>query len=258
MVTPYATGLTSLFRWSMRVLVSNLSVPRYHAEPRQRAALEQAAKDIERAFRAGGLDPLSDAFLARGFVTRNIEVEVKGASPQLFVIGAHYDSVRGTPAAGVAVLTELATLLSRGGVTPRQTLRLVAFSNEEPPYLGTEEMGSRVYARRCKGRGEELAGMISLDLSGLQSTRPLKVLGNFKSRGLAKRVAKVLEPIGPVKRSSLGFLPGRKASGHASFWQEGWPAVMLTDGGKGKCPADTAVDFQRLERIAQALVELVR
>ena len=218
--------------------------------------LEQAARDIERGFRDGGLQPLSDPFMVDGYVTRNIEVEVKGSSPELFVVGAHYDSVRGAPAAGVAALTELATRLSRGGVTPKHTLRLVAFSNEEPPFTRTEEMGSRVYARRCKARGETVAGMVSLDLGGV-GKKPLKVIGNFRSRGLAKQVAKAIAPAGPVRRSSLGFLPGRMSSDHWSFWKEGWPAVLVTDGCKGKSRNDT-VDYQRLERLAQALVDFVR
>lgn len=218
--------------------------------------LEQAAKDIERAFRDGGLQPLSDPFLVNGVVARNIDVEIKGSSPELFVIGAHYDSVRGAPAAGVAVLTELATRLSRGGVTPKHTLRLVAFSNEEPPFTRTEDMGSRVYARRCKARGEAVAGMVSLDLSGI-AVKPLKVIGNLRSRGLAKHVARAIAPAGPVKRSSLGFLPGRMSSDHWSFWKEGWPAVLVTDGSKGKSRPDT-VDYERLERLAQALVDFVR
>lgn len=218
--------------------------------------LEQAAKDIERGFRDGGLAPLSDPFLVDGYVTRNIEVEIKGTSPELFVVGAHYDSVRGAPAAGIAVLTELATRLSRGGVTPKHTLRLVSFSNEEPPFTRTEEMGSRVYARRCKVRGESIAGMVSLDLGGI-ATRSLEVVGNFASRTLAKQVAKAIAPAGPVRRSSLGFLPGRMSSDHWSFWKEGWPAVLVTDGAKGKSRPDK-VDYERLERLAQALVEFVR
>lgn len=237
------------------MLVSNLSSPRFAAEPGERAALEQAAKHIERAFRAGGLQPMSDPYLVGGYVARNIEVEIPGASNELFVIGTHYDSMSGQPGAGVGVLTELATRLSRGGVTPSKTLRLVAFASEEGQFTRTDEMGSRIYARRCAGRGETIAGMISLELIG-DGTRPLKVIGNLRSRRLAKQVARALGAAGPVKKSSLGFLPGRRSSAHWSFWKEGWPAVLVTDGAPAKKQPEP--DFDRMERVAQALVEFVR
>ena len=53
-----------------------------------------------------------------------------------------------------------------------QTLRFVAFVNEEPPYFQTEEMGSLVYASRCKARGDQISGMISLETIGYFSDAP--------------------------------------------------------------------------------------
>ena len=77
------------------------------------------------------------------------------------VIGAHYDSVFGCPGAndngsGVAALLALARRFA--GKPTGQTLRFVAFVNEEPPYFQTEQMGSFVYASRCKARGDQDLG----------------------------------------------------------------------------------------------------
>ena len=47
-----------------------------------------------------------------------------------------------------------------------KTVRFVAFVNEEPPYFLTEQMGSFVYAERCKTRGDQISAMISLETIG--------------------------------------------------------------------------------------------
>src|SRR5262249_40824663 len=55
---------------------------------------------------------------------------------------------------------------------PYKTLRFVAFVNEEPPYFLSGEMGSLVYARRCKERGDKISAMISLETIGYFSDAP--------------------------------------------------------------------------------------
>src|SRR6187397_1945430 len=72
---------------------------------------------------------------------------------------------------------------------PKQTLRFVAFVNEEPPYFLSGEMGSQVYARRCKARGDKISAMISLETIGYFSdaphsqTYPSPGLGLFYPKG---------------------------------------------------------------------------
>ena len=71
------------------------------------------------------------------------------------------------------------------GKETHQTLRFVAFVNEEPPYFQTSEMGSFVYAGRCKARGDRIVAMISLETIGYFSdaprsqTYPVAALGAF-------------------------------------------------------------------------------
>ena len=95
--------------------------------------------------------------------------------PPIIIIGAHYDSVFGSPGAndngtGVAAMLALARRFARA--KPKQTLRFVAFVNEEPPYFLSGEMGSQVYARRCKERGDKISAMISLETIGYFSDAP--------------------------------------------------------------------------------------
>src|SRR5438046_2062694 len=54
----------------------------------------------------------------------------------------------------------------------KYTLRFVAFVNEEPPYFLSDQMGSFIYASRCKARGDKISAMISLETIGYFSDAP--------------------------------------------------------------------------------------
>jgi Zn-dependent M28 family amino/carboxypeptidase len=174
----------------------------------------------------------------------NIELELPGRNPQApaIVVGAHYDTARRAPGAndngtGVACLLALAQLLE-----PRELecpVRLVAFANEEPPHTRKPTMGSVVYASKLAQERVLLRGMISLEsLSPLRSRwiarAPLFVVANLHSRALARSVRDGLGEVEGCAKLTItapGFLPGIKSSDHWSFWQRGWPAIMLTAGG---------------------------
>lgn len=101
----------------------------------------------------------------------NLEVEKHGTKhpEQTVVVGAHYDTAPQTPGAddnssGVAALLVLAERFA--GQPTERTLRFVAFANEEPPYFQTDLMGSRVYARRCREKGEQVVAMLCLETIG--------------------------------------------------------------------------------------------
>jgi Zn-dependent M28 family amino/carboxypeptidase len=186
----------------------------------------------------------------------NLEVERRGAKfpDEIVIVGAHYDSVPQTPgaddnASGVAVMLALAEKFA--AVRPDRTLRFVAFTNEEPWYFQTDAMGSRVYARRCKAQGDKIVAMLALETMGyfkdskksqhypfpLSLFYPsrgnfLAIVGNRESGALVQRVKSVFESakVLPVESASLpGGLQGVGWSDHWSFWQEGFPAVMITD-----------------------------
>src|SRR5205814_6151008 len=122
------------------------------------AQLNAAADFIEDSFSRTGLRSRRDSYEMQGQACHNIEAEISGNRPEIIVIGAHYDSVFGSPGAndngsGVAATLALARRFDR--TKPKHTLRFVALVNEEPPYFLSGEMGSLVYARRCKERGDK-------------------------------------------------------------------------------------------------------
>ncbi|HUG75957.1 MAG TPA: M28 family peptidase, partial [Burkholderiales bacterium] len=105
--------------------------------------LDTPARYIEQALGEGAR---SQWFESGGRKVRNLET---GAGA--IVVGAHYDTVPGSPgandnASGVAVLIELSKM--------NLPLRFVAFANEEMPYFLGPEMGSFVYAASARERGE--------------------------------------------------------------------------------------------------------
>src|SRR6266704_504266 len=137
--------------------------------------LNAAADFIEASFSRAGLRTRRDSYDMHGQACHNIEAEIPGAHREILLIGAHYDSVFGSPGAndnGTGVAATLALARRFAGRKPEHTLRFVAFVNEEPPYFLSGEMGSLVYARRCKARGDKISGMISLETIGYFSDAP--------------------------------------------------------------------------------------
>jgi Zn-dependent M28 family amino/carboxypeptidase len=250
-------------------------------------ALEAAARAIESTLGALGYAVQAQRFSAALGEVRNVEIEIAGGSAahEIVLAGAHYDSISGSPGAndngsGVAALLELARLLR--GAKPARTLRLVWFVNEEPPYYKGEDMGSRRYARRSRERGERIVAMFSVETIGWYSEQPGSQrypfpLGFFyPSRGdflafvsdLGSR-ALLHESIAAFRRharfpsegvAAPAFIPGVDWSDHASFWEQGYPAVMLTDTAPYRYPwyhssQDTPdkVDYARLARVVRGL-----
>ena len=217
--------------------------------------LGAAADFIENSFSRAGLHPRRDSYHLRGQACHNIEAEIPGVSEKIVLVGAHYDSVFGSPGAndngsGVAALLALARRFARQAV--QHTLRFVAFVNEEPPYFLTEQMGSLVYASRCKVRGDRISAMISLETIGYFSDAPRSqtypapglgvfypTVGNFigfvsnlHSRALLCRVVALFRKHARIPSESAAlpaFVRGVSWSDQWSFWQHGYPGIMITD-----------------------------
>ncbi|MCX7817311.1 MAG: M28 family peptidase [Syntrophales bacterium] len=207
------------------------------------------------------------------------------------IFGTHYDTVYGTPgaddnASGVAVLLEICRLLK--GFSPKRTLNFVFFALEEPPVFRSEHMGSFIYAKSLKERGENVIAMICLEMVGyfrddkggqsfplpfmsyFYPSEPnfIAVVGNLKSRLLVETVSNLLEerktlPVATL--STLSIIPGVDFSDHRSFWKFGYPACMITDTAFYRnpyyhTPGDRieTLDFFRMEVLLHNLVHLVK
>lgn len=255
------------------------------------ASLGEAASYCEAELAAAGHRIARQEFEVRGQTVRNLEVEIRGASrpDEIVVVGAHYDSVHGSPGAndnatGAAAVLELARAFA--GRTPARTVRFVLFVNEEPPFFQSETMGSYVYARRCRERNENVVAMLSLETIGFYSDRkgsqkypgPLGAFypstGNFiafVANGGSKpllfgaiesfrRHARIPSEGGALEES----LPGVGWSDHWSFWRFGYQGIEVTDTAPFRYPfyhteADTPdkIDYERTARVVAGLEETV-
>src|SRR5258708_40220472 len=122
--------------------------------------LERPAHYIEQQLGAAR----TQEFQSGGRRVRNIE---SGAGA--VVVGAHYDTVPGSPgaddnASGAAVLIEPA----RMGLPAR----FVAFANQEMPYFQSGEMGSHDWAARAHRAGDQITAMLSLEMLGYYRDAP--------------------------------------------------------------------------------------
>ncbi|MCK5478824.1 MAG: M28 family peptidase, partial [Methylococcales bacterium] len=124
-------------------------------------ALHAAADYIRKEWLNQGYDVAVQRYIAYDIVSENLEVVRPGTKRpgEIILIGAHYDSVRGSPgandnASGVAALLEIGRALA--DVSLQRTVRLVAFVNEEPPFFYWGKMGSGVYAKAARSRGDDI------------------------------------------------------------------------------------------------------
>ncbi|MEN8140707.1 MAG: M28 family peptidase [Thermodesulfobacteriota bacterium] len=222
-----------------------------------------------------------------GIKGTNLEVEIGGGekSSEIVLVGAHYDTVAGCPGAndngsGLAVLLELARLLA--GRQPQRTIRLVAFANEEAPFFRGQAMGSGVYARAARKQGEDIRAMLALETMGYYSDEPasqhypfplgyfypdranfIAFVGNIGSRQLVRQTIGAFRRHGQFPSEGLAapaFVTGVSWSDHRSFWQQGYPAIMVTDTAFYRysayhSPQDTAekLDYERLARVVSGL-----
>ena len=215
----------------------------------------------------------------------NIESELRG-SDEIVVVGAHYDSVIGSPGAddnatGVAAVIELARRFGR--LKPTRTLRFLAFANEEPPHFGTPAMGSWQYARRCHERGEKIVAMLNLESIGFYSDGAksqqypalldrvyppvanfIAFVSNLRSRKLLRQCVRAFKTI-PVESGALPkVIPGVAWSDQWAFWEFGYRAVMVTDTAPYRNPhyhtmndKPHTIDYARLDKVVDGLEAVI-
>ena len=253
--------------------------------------LVAAADYIRTTLTNSGYDVQRHVYEVMGKACENLEADVRGTTEpeKILLVGAHYDSVEGCPGAndnatGVAAMLALARAMVQS--RPPCTLRFVAFTNEEPPYFQSRHMGSRIYARRSRQKGEGIILMLSLETIGYYSDEPgsqsypfpfgffypstgnfIAFVSNMENAPWVKHVLMTFR--GHARFPSEGgalweWIPGVAWSDHWSFWKEGYPAVMVTDTAPNRYPhyhatGDTPdkVDFARMARVVSGLHDVV-
>jgi len=220
-------------------------------------SLARAAAYIRSAFENAGLSVTEQPYQYHDQRVVNLLATKQSTTEasRYYVVGAHYDTVATTPgaddnASAVAVMLELARRLPEAKL--KAPVHFAAFTLEEPPAFWTAHQGSRVFVRTCKGKGEHVLGALILEMVGYTSPRQhypliprwpgypvqgnfIGVVGNWRSRWFGHAVLRGFRNNGhlPVESLFVPFdgwvLPATRLSDHASFWDAGWPAIMVTD-----------------------------
>lgn len=267
------------------------------------AGLARAADYIEAFFLGLGLKTMRQTYEADGVECHNIEAvgsSFQGRAKPHYILGAHYDSALGAPGAddnisAVAVMLETARGLL---ATPEvlKHLRFVAYVNEEAPHFSTETMGSYVHARSCRAAGDNILGMICLESLGYYSnesgSQELPEMSEemlalsatlMVERGITPDVGNFLALVGDeasqellmrfdaLFSKSLGVSvmpmvnPEMRLSDQFSYWDVGYPALMLTDTAFFRNPnyhepSDTfdTLNYCIMARITRNLIEALQ
>lgn len=205
-------------------------------------------------------DIREEVYDALGDHATNLIVEKLGTKKpdDIVLLGAHYDTVSTTPgaddnASAVAVMLEVSRLLKDH--SGKRTARYVAFACEEAPYFNLNSMGSQHHARQARQRHDKIVGMLCLEMVGyfrdeMGSQEVPPGIPSFLHRFFPRR-GNFLAAVGNLPSWKLvwsfrrGFKRGTRMplfsialpekiheirlSDNSSFWDQGYPALMLTD-----------------------------
>ncbi len=261
----------------------------YHPKELARAALY-----LKEQVGSYGYEVNEHSFPTRGSLTPNLEVTLKGTSStlggEIVVVGAHYDTTQRSPgaddnASGCAAVLALAKQFA--GSPQARTIRFVLFPNEELPTGGTPEMGSWIYAKKCRADGDRIVAMLSLETIGYYTDAPdsqkyppplsslypstgnfVAFVSRFQDRGLVKRCVGAFRDAAKFPSEGAALPEAIRDIGrsdHSAFWKEEYPALMVTDTANFRNPnyhraTDTVetVDFERLARVVDGLAGTIR
>jgi hypothetical protein len=236
-------------------VVKTLSIdfhPRSYDNPYN---LNKTATHIYRHFQKAGGSPKYQFYETDHGRYKNVRCIFGEGNGKRIVIGAHYDTCGDTPgaddnASGIAGLIELAYLIDSNPDVGE--IELVAYPLEEPPFFGSEEMGSTFHAQSLVDDEVDVLGVIILEMIGYYSDESgsqgapmalLKLLypsrGNFifvvgqtSQRAFTKQVKVGMKGATELDVYSINApkaVCGIDFSDHRNYWPHDINAVMITD-----------------------------
>ncbi len=212
---------------------------------------------------------IANQFINLGLSVKEIPVEFEetvsdnilgiqsGSDPSApyFVLGAHYDTVQGSPgaddnASAVAALLEIARCLNN--IPLKSTLIYAGFTLEEYGFVGSNHFVEEVSSYESG----KLSGMISLEMLGFRNPAAgsqkypsyidttkypnsgdfIAIVGNEPSQKLVSQLMESMKTASPNLPTEALVVPGLgddfqevRLSDHSPFWDRGHQAIMVTD-----------------------------
>ncbi len=221
-------------------------------------SLNNVALYLENRFKYIGLETYFQNYVVDNNEYKNVIATLNPQYEKRLIIGAHYDvcgNFQGADdnASAVAGLIQTAKqLYSLKDILPIR-IDLVCFTLEEPPYYGTKNMGSYIYAKHLFDNKIDLIGMINYEMIGYYTNDNVdlsKLLmfitknqadiskGNFiamicdaqskefMSEFNFEKIDRKIEYVEAMIPTPINHIT---ASDHLNFWKFGYKAIMVTD-----------------------------
>jgi Zn-dependent M28 family amino/carboxypeptidase len=267
--------LASVSRDELREIVERISVPRPTGSP-ENEAVRRSIIELFSCTQAGRL---------------GVEVDEAGnvvvGDPRRakVLVGAHYDSIPGTPGADDNASGVAALIAAARAIGPGEGVCYVAFDGEECGFIGSRALAARLGRQRPEQvHVLEMIGYASREPGSQRNPIPdiqaptvgdfLGLVGTHGSRRLLDHVLAMADGHAvPVQGLYLPDVPleliGRIShhllrSDHAPFWRAGLPALMWTDTAEFRNPhyhrpTDTpeTLDYDFLANVTKLLIHVV-
>lgn len=219
-------------------------------------SLNQVADYIKNCFEVIGLEVSFQEFEVNGKLYKNVIATLNSQYDKRLIIGGHYDvcgDIQGADdnASAVAGIIESSRQLYEYKDKLNFRIDFVAYTLEEPPFFGTENMGSYQHAKYLKDNNIGVIGMINYEMIGYFTDEPdtqeypleamklmYPTIGNFiaiasneNSASFLKEldfddIDKEIDSHNIILPDLLSYIT---ASDHINYWKLGFKAVMVTD-----------------------------
>lgn len=221
-------------------------------------SLNQVADYLQNRFIELGLETSFQEYEVDGKIYKNVIGSLNPHYEKRLIVGAHYDvcgDIQGADdnASAVAGVIQTAKQLSQIKESLPFRVDFVCFSLEEPPYFGTNDMGSYRYAKYLVENSIDVIGMINYEMIGyftdeevdiskfqvfiqksdadtskgnfiamISDEQSLEFLNTFRFDSVEKQI-KHIEAMIPTPLNLI------TASDHLNFWKFNIPSIMVTD-----------------------------
>jgi hypothetical protein len=258
-------------------------------------SLEKICDYLKAEFSAVDATPEEQTWLAEGNLYKNIIATYNPEKRRRLIVGAHYDVAGDQPgaddnASAVAGLLETARMVFTAKPDLEYRIDFVSYCLEEPPFFGSQYMGSYVHAKSLYDSKADVMGMICYEMIGYFSDKPnsqpfpspelakryphvanfIMVVGIEKYAAFNNKVHKLMATGSGIDVQVVNFASSDSnaalagLSDQRSYWSFDYPAFMINDTAFVRNPnyhqkSDTidTLDFDKLTEVINSTYKAV-
>ena len=257
-------------------------------------SLNNVASYLDDRFKDIGLETYFQNYVVDNNEYKNVIATLNPQYEKRLIIGAHYDvcgNFQGADDNASAVAGLIQTAKQLYAIKDILPIRIdfVCFTLEEPPYFGTENMGSYVYAKYLFDNKIDVIGMINYEMIGYFTNENVDLSKlsmfitkkqadiskgnfiamvcneqsqNFMSEFDFENIDKNIEYVEAMIPTPINQIT---ASDHLNFWKFGYKAIMVTDTAHFRNPNyhtanDTleTLDVNKMQCVVNLVVESIK